>query len=187
MRGRCFNKKNKHFQDYGGRGITVCERWLKSFDNFLADMGSCPKGLTLERRDVNGNYEPSNCFWASGLEQASNKRRTAYVTYNGVRQPIARLARSLGLPPNVIYERIVKYGWSVDDAISAPIESRIANRVFEYKGSLYTLSDLAKIAMVNKRALYSRLTVQQNWTVETAVETPAIQPRQRWLRLKYAA
>ena len=72
---RCTNPKAKQFEDWGGRGITVCERW-RSFENFLADMGEKPEGMTLERIDVNGNYEPGNCKWATWQEQRLNRRDT---------------------------------------------------------------------------------------------------------------
>ena len=75
MINRCTKPKNNRFKHYGGRGIKVCERWMK-FTNFFADMGQRPVGLTLERKDVNGNYEPGNCKWATQLEQQRNRRNS---------------------------------------------------------------------------------------------------------------
>jgi hypothetical protein len=78
LRRRCLNPNRTDFKYYGGRGITVCERW-SDFTNFLADMGECPDGLTIDRIDVDGNYEPANCRWASRLQQTQNRRRSARV------------------------------------------------------------------------------------------------------------
>lgn len=94
---RCSNPNFPHYSYYGGRGIKVCKRW-KIFANFYADMGERPKELTLERINNQGNYEPSNCKWATKLEQAGNTRANVIVTINGRSQCIAAWARELGLP-----------------------------------------------------------------------------------------
>lgn len=74
---RCTNKNHEQYQDYGGRGITVCEQWRRSFLKFVQDMGKRPKGKSLDRRDPNGSYTPDNCCWADAKEQANNRRRAA--------------------------------------------------------------------------------------------------------------
>lgn len=81
MLTRCRNPKGEDFKDYGGRGITVCERWL-DFRNFFEDMGPRPDGSSIDRIDVNGNYEPGNCRWATAIEQRAN-RRDAIAKTNG--------------------------------------------------------------------------------------------------------
>lgn len=74
MLTRCYNEKHVHWEDYGGRGIRVCKRWLNSFENFLADMGERPKDKTLDRKNNDGDYKPSNCRWATRKQQTQNQR-----------------------------------------------------------------------------------------------------------------
>lgn len=123
MRNRCFNPKYRLFKDYGGRGITVCDRWANSFENFLADMGERPEGMTLERKDNDGNYEPSNCRWASRWEQACNRRNTVFLEYQGQRKPLAVWAKEFGISTKVLTARILK-GWEVERALTTPKHPR---------------------------------------------------------------
>lgn len=74
MKQRCLNAKHRRYKDYGARGITICPEWLHDFLRFLADMGECPPGLSLDRKDNDGNYEPNNCRWATAQQQAANRR-----------------------------------------------------------------------------------------------------------------
>lgn len=96
MKGRCRNTNEKFFHNYGGRGIKVCDRWLKSFEAFISDMGRRPKGCTLDRIDNNGMYCPENCRWATKLEQDNNRRRTVKVSVNGNIMSYTQACRFLG-------------------------------------------------------------------------------------------
>lgn len=93
---RCTNQKQKSYADYGGRGISVCERWL-NFKDFLADMGERPGGHTLDRIDSNGNYEPDNCRWVTSKEQNSNKSSNRYIMLDGERMTMTEYARRIGV------------------------------------------------------------------------------------------
>ena len=110
MKQRCLNPRFSSFKWYGGKGVRICERWLgeKGFKNFLNDMGEVPAGLTLERIDNDGNYEPSNCRWATKKEQCRNRRTTRQLTFNGKTQSAASWAEELGLNAGTLYSRIYK-------------------------------------------------------------------------------
>jgi hypothetical protein len=120
MKDRCYNKNNKYYKDYGGRGIKVCDRWLdkeRGFENFLEDMGVRPIGKSINKINNNGNYEPNNCNWATRKEQSNNTRQNRVFSYNGVTQTIAQWARHLGVPHNTLSYRLDN--WSIERALGA--------------------------------------------------------------------
>lgn len=104
MKSRCCNPHNRKYALYGGRGIHVCERW-SDFSNFMVDMGMCPPGLTLERIDNNGNYEPGNCRWATRKEQARNKRCTVYIYFEGSLRPLSEVSEIVGVSTGRLYSK----------------------------------------------------------------------------------
>lgn len=108
IRARCFNPNHAKFHMWGGRGISMCERWTLSFSDFLADMGERPDGCSIDRIDNNGDYEPSNCRWATRIEQANNTRRNVMVEHEGRRQSVSQWAHQLGIAPIIIHRRIYK-------------------------------------------------------------------------------
>jgi hypothetical protein len=118
MKWRC--KPNGGLANYGGRGIRVCERWLESFDNFLADMGQRPsKFHSIERLDNDGNYEPENCVWATRRQQARNKRSNVFLRRDGKSRIVSDwLAEST--ISHATFTRRMASGWDVDRAISTP-------------------------------------------------------------------
>jgi hypothetical protein len=129
---RCTRPTYNHWSFYGGRGVRVCERWLNSFPAFLLDMGPRPTGRTLDRIDPNGNYEPSNCRWATSKEQGANKRpRRGGVTFDEPRAGAPRMrwhgrtlsiagwARETGISFQILWNRF-RNGWSVDRALTQP-------------------------------------------------------------------
>lgn len=120
MLTRCTNPKADVFKWYGARGIKVCERWLL-FDNFLADMGERPAGLTLDRfPDNEGNYEPGNCRWATKRQQARNTRSSHLVTARGRTACIAEWADISGISNQTILSRIAD-GWDEAAAVTTPL------------------------------------------------------------------
>lgn len=105
MRRRCNDPKDPQFHNYGGRGISICAQWNQSFGQFLRDMGPRPEGKTLDRINVNGNYEPTNCRWATIKEQNSNRRDTVIIERDGLALPLKDWASRLGIPSTTLYNR----------------------------------------------------------------------------------
>jgi len=125
---RCTNTNNSTYSDYGGRGIMVCDRWLdpeNGFANFLADMGLRPSPEhSIDRIDVNGNYCPENCRWATRIEQQRNQRSNCRLEHNGVIMCVTEWAESLKMTPSTLYSRL-RRGWSVEKAIATPVKNKV--------------------------------------------------------------
>lgn len=108
MRQRCELSSHKSFKDYGGRGISVCDRW-QHFESFLADMGQRPsRSHSIDRKDNDGNYEPGNCRWVIAEAQANNRRSNRRITYKGKTLTVSQWARRTGIPYQTIYWRLNK-------------------------------------------------------------------------------
>lgn len=122
MRQRCHYKGDIGFHRYGGRGIKVCDRWMNSFENFYADMGPRPEGMSLERIDNDGDYEPGNCTWVTTPEQGANQRTNRYLEHDGERLTVMQWSRRTGLSKHVICSRLKK-GWSVEKTLTTPLHA----------------------------------------------------------------
>jgi len=120
MNSRCNTPTCSTYKHYGARGIKICERW-KSFENFYADMGDRPAGMTLERIDNSGNYEPSNCKWATHKEQMRNRRFNNVITYNGQTKCMSAWADELGIKIGTLWHRIEIAGWSIFRAFNEKV------------------------------------------------------------------
>ncbi len=120
IKGRCFTKSDYKYPDYGGRGITMCDRWRYFFVKFLDDVGYAPDdSYSLDRIDNNGNYEPGNVRWASASQQANNQRRTLFIEFDGLKYPCSQFAKIIGMTPMMFKGRI-KAKWPLDAAILTP-------------------------------------------------------------------
>lgn len=119
---RCYNKRGPDFRHYGGRGITVCDRWRNSHWSIVDDLGPRPSGLTLERVDNDGPYSPENCRWASRKDQVANRRLTTRVSFGGITKPLTEWAEIVGISYNTLRARINQLGYSPEEAFSKPVK-----------------------------------------------------------------
>lgn len=120
MKHRCHNQKNKYYSDYGGRGITVCEKWRRSFYAFISDMGEQPPNHSLERLNNNLGYCKSNCAWVTGNVQYRNRRNNVFYSHAGETLCLSAWAERVGLNATTLSQRIRK--WGMAEAISRPID-----------------------------------------------------------------
>lgn len=129
MKQRCHYSLSKDYQRYGGRGITICDEWENDFMSFYnwAMRNGYNSNLTLDRIDVNGNYEPSNCRWVSIKDQNNNRRSCKKITYNGETHNLTQWALILGINKNTLIARLNK-GWPIKRAFSESVHKEFSSR-----------------------------------------------------------
>jgi hypothetical protein len=125
MISRCTNPSIQGYADYGGRGISVCKRWIDSIENFIADIGERPsKSHSLDRIDVDGNYEPSNCRWATAIQQQNNKRNNKHITHNGKTMTHQEWNKEIGAPRPGLVNLRIRRGWSPERAVTTGVKTK---------------------------------------------------------------
>ena len=171
MKRRCKNPSRENYPHYGGRGITVCPEW-EDFNNFYewAIVNGYSQGLSLDRINNNGNYEPANCKWSTVKEQNYNRSCTVKFTYNGETRTLTEWSEIYGLKYGLLYDRIFREGLSFEEAIHKPYEKR--ERLIKYNGKTQNLTEWSKELGLSYGLLKNRLN-KLHWTVEKAFNTPA--------------
>jgi len=175
MKQRCLNPKSPGFKDYGGRGITVCKRWMK-FANFRKDMGPRPAGLQIDRKDNNKGYSPSNCRWATRKENNNNRRSSVFITMMGQTKTIAQWSDHLGVRFSLLYNRIYRK-WPVDRLTEKRVPKKTGRTILTFRGKQQYLTAWAREIGIHPRTLSDR--INQGWPVELALSTPTLYGRKR--------
>ena len=165
MKERCCNPNSAFYYNYGGRGIQVCDRWKNSFKLFLADIGTRPEGMSIDRIDNNGNYEPGHVRWATAKEQSRNRRSNCLVIANGVERLIFDIADETGIPATVIKKRL-KRGWAIERAISEPPQD-FSERSLTVYGKTMLMCEWMKISGDTRKNISTRL--ERGWSDKQAI------------------
>ncbi|QPY77399.1 helix-turn-helix DNA binding domain protein [Bacillus phage Anthos] len=169
---------NTRYESYGGRGISICEEWLAKDSGFLAfynwsNNNGYQEGLTLDRIDVDGDYEPSNCRWITNKQQQSNRTNNRLMTLNGVTKTITEWSESLGGKPTLVQGRL-DLGWSEEDALTKPVTNMKSNqygvKLVEYQGKKQSMKDWADEVGLPYHTLARRL--NKGWDIDRAMTTP---------------
>lgn len=175
MISRCTNANQKSYPRYGGRGISVCDEWRNGdgtksgFECFIGSVGRRPdKSYSIERIDNSGNYEPSNCKWATKAEQDRNKRDNHWVVFRGQRMILADAIRLSGLAPKLAENRL-RRGWPLEKALATEADAYDQDRMIfvEVDGKKMNLKAAAKAAGIKYHTVYAR--VRAGWPIEKAL------------------
>ncbi len=181
MISRCYNKNNKDYYNYGARGIKVCDEWRFSYDNFFDDMGERPKPLTLDRINPDGNYELTNCRWASAITQANNTSKNIFIKNEDKIQSIAEWSRLKNINASTIAQRI-RSGKSLDKVFNTkklkPDNynhlknlSRKDNTFIEFKNKKLSIAQWSEFTGINHDTIWHRIFTHK-WTIEKSLTCP---------------
>lgn len=166
MKQRCFNKKERCYKYYGGKGVTVCDEWLHDFEAFFnwANENGYKEGLTIDRIDVNGNYCPENCRWITIQEQMLNRTDNRWITYNGETKSLVQWSKDLGINISTLHARLGR-GLTIEEAFeSGKIKY---GRLITYNGKTQCLQDWERETGINAHTIKERL--NRNWSIEDAL------------------
>jgi hypothetical protein len=167
MLDRCYRPKMQNYRLYGAKGITVCERWRTSFVSFLADMGPRPSSQhSIERNDSNGNYEPSNCRWATAIEQSSNTSRNVYVDICGERLTVTEAARRHGVKRWTL-RRHTAAGLTPEQVVAGDKPKTQRARLYDINGVKKTRMEWAAIYGIHPHTVQTRLL--RGWSLVQAL------------------
>lgn len=156
MMGRCFVNSHSAFERYGGRGITVCDRWL-TFENFLNDMGERPDGLSLDRINNNGSYSPDNCRWTDVHTQLNNRRTSRFLTYQGRTQTHAEWERELGFGIGMIHNRLKLFDNDLEKVFDPRFHPGAPTKLYTYRDQTKTAPQWAKVLGIHRCTFNNRL------------------------------
>ncbi len=170
MKGRCLNPTDAAYKNYGGRGITVCQEWQDDFINFYnwAMANGYTKKLTIDRININGNYEPKNCRWVDMKTQGRNKRTNVTLPYNGETHCLKEWAEIVNIKVGTLQNRVYKQ-WSVKDILTQPVKSPAIKNI-TYKNETHNIAEWARIYNQNPKLVQKRL--RANWDFEKSLLTP---------------
>ena len=156
MKSRCCKKYEKCYKYYGGKGIKICDEWLgkNGFQNFYdwAIKNGYQDELTIDRIDVNGDYEPNNCRWVNYEIQENNRCDNRYITFNGKTLTIAQWSRELGISENALTYRLEK--WDLETAMTKPL---FKPKTYDYNGETHTLSEWSELSGIKYHTLLRRI------------------------------
>jgi hypothetical protein len=154
MKGRCLNPNDTRYARYGGRGITICAKWVNNFENFRADVGEKPKGKTLERINNNLGYYPNNVRWATPKEQANNRYTNVFITHEGMTMTLSQWATYKGWKYGLIASRWTKGLRGAE--LLAPRQHKEHNLTITYQGKSKTMREWSKSTGIKYQTLYYR-------------------------------